>query len=130
MKVSLKIIVAALLASYQSTVSVEAFTTTSPCTRPITVASSLRLRYKNEFMPEIENEVLVSNEQGNSYNEGKRKKKKCCKGCSGCRFATAARNTEPDVLKEATAHGANEGTTMIETNYTDAFAGEGLPLFG
>lgn len=118
MKTSSKTVVAAFLALSQLFTTGEAFTSNSYYSKSTARTCFAPLHYKNELLPEIKDEVLVSTNKG---------KKKCCKGCTGCKFATAPRSTEPTIVAEAKIDTANKRT--METNYRDAANGEGLPLF-
>merc|ERR1719491_1241732 len=114
MNTSTSSILAALFALSQSSACVEAFATDY---KSIARIRSSPLGFKNEFMSEIENEVLVSKKKG---------KKKGGKGFPRCQLTTTPRNAEPIVLK-ASARATKEGTFW--THYDDVGASEGLPLF-
>lgn len=100
--------------------SVEAFSYHSNCPKQ-SIRSGLlsSLHYKNELLPDVEDEVLVSTKRGGN-------KKNCCNGCPGCPLANDSRNTEPNVLNEEKM--VSKEASSINTNYEDA-NGEGLPLF-
>eukprot|EP01083_Nonionella_stella_P024883 68540_1 len=100
--------------------SVEAFSYYSNSKQVVSVARAglQPLYYKDELVPDVENEILVS----------KRGKKGCCNGCAGCPFADDTGNTEPNVVKVSSEEVAPSKEATIDTNYQDA-TGEGLPLF-